>query len=339
MILRSLFAAGVTILLLAAACSSGEPSTAGDPPAEPEQAFEALRQLAATQPVADDVRLYAALVCDPYGNFANATRDLESQLEAVTLRLEQESTEENDRVAEWFDIFRDLAGPLSDLVEGLRDIDPPDALHGYHEGAIEQIEYQQEEIDALREGEDSFFALFGGSEPPAEPELPARFGAAIILECDELGDILDSSALDAFGGEGGFASPAGRDGRSGMNELVGAGDFVLFVHKVEDPVTPANVSGEPNPGRRWLAIDLSLTNVAREAQAYDSSGFAVELAEEVRYAAAFFELAESLGSGSLAPGATLRAWVGFDVPASATLVLLIYDPEAHSETKIEIDLR
>ena len=59
----------------------------------------------------------------------------------------------------------------------------------------------------------------------------------------------------------------------------------------------------------------------------------------MRYAPGFFELADSLGVGSLAPGKTVRGWVGFDVPASATLVLLIYDPEAHSETKIEIDLR
>ena len=59
----------------------------------------------------------------------------------------------------------------------------------------------------------------------------------------------------------------------------------------------------------------------------------------MRCAPGFFELADSLGVGSLAPGETVRGWVGFAVPASASLVLLIYDPEAHSETKIEIDLR
>ena len=319
MILRSLFAASVTSLVLIAACGGGgRPTNAG-------QTIETIRADESLTVVERSEQVYSVQLCDPFSSITAAIADLRSTFETQAL--------ETDSFEDFPGLFQDLPGPLAEFLDDLHDIDPPDRFRHFHEALIAEAEYEGEKLEAQREGEDAYLSFLQGSEPPPEPEPPADFEEMFVLEC-----LFDGVGTDLSGGTSGFESPDALEDSGGMGDVVTSGGFELVVHTVQDPVTPASVSGEPKPGRRWLAIELSFTNVACETREYAERDYSVELAEKVRYAPGFFELAGSLGSGSLAPGESVRGWVGFAVPASATVVLLIFDPLAHSETKMEIDL-
>ena len=326
--MRSLFAASVTILLLIAACGGGN-----DPPTEAEQTFEALRDDASLTPVDDAVLAYTAQLCDPLRTFFDGAGSL-------LLGFEEEAAD-IDSFDEAFNVFGDLVGPLSDFFDDIEDVDPPDALRDYHEDIVEQLDYAQQAIEAMEEG--GFLAAFTLPDPPPEPELPAGFEAAIVLECgDELAGLFENFGGDIFdldvapGTSEDTAAPAA----SGvLNESVSAGDFELLVHAIDDPVAGESEFFEPEPGNRWLAIELSLTNIGSETQDYGSFDFKVKDAENFEYGQLFIDLAQSLDSGTLLAGETVRGRIGFEVPESATIVRLIFEPDFFGEGRIDVDLQ
>ena len=325
--MRSLFAASVTILLLLAACGGG------GQPSEGEQTFEALRDDASQTPVDDSVLAYTAQLCDPLRTFFDGAGSL-------LLGFEEEAAD-IDSFDEAFDVFSDLVEPLSEFFDDIEDIDPPGALRDFHEDIVDQLEYAREAVEAMEEG--GFFAAFTLPDPPPEPESPEGFEAAILIECgDELAGFFEDFGGDIFdldvapGASEDTAAPAA----SGvLNESVSAGDFELLVHSIDDPVAGESDFFEPEPGNRWLAIEVSLTNIGSATQDYGSFDFKVKDAENFEYGQLFIDLAQSLDSGTLLAGETVRGRIGFEVPESATVVRLIFEPDFFGEGRIDVDLQ
>jgi hypothetical protein len=317
--------------LLLAACGGSSSKDVANP------TFQALIDEVEQTPVEDYERAYAKQLCDPFRTFFEATVDTFREFENQPTPA---SLDELDFDA-FGDIFGELEEPFERLLEDAKDIDPPEEMEEFHEATIAELEYALESIKAIKSL--GLFGAFGLGTPPPSPEEPPGLNAAIVLECGpELEEFFEEFGGDFLGGdEGGFSfddetpSPP----RSGeVGEAVENGAYELTVHRVVDPVTPGDEFFGPDEGNRWLMVEVSIRNVSDEAQDYGSYDFKVKDADNFEYTTGFVDLERELSSGTLLPGDTVRGQVGFEVPARAEIVRLIFDPGFFGEARIDITL-
>ena len=123
-----------------------------------------------------------------------------------------------------------------------------------------------------------------------------------------------------------------------FREGVRSGDFELLVHAVTDPVVPEDEFFGPEEGNRWVAIEVSITNVSDEPKDYGPYDFKVRDADNFEHDPGFVDLERDLSSGSLLPGDTIRGQIGFEVPLDAELVRLVFHGFIGEGNRIDIDL-
>ena len=113
------------------------------------------------------------------------------------------------------------------------------------------------------------------------------------------------------------------------DRTAGAG-VLLVVHGVVDPFEGADPVVTAPAGRRWIAAEVEVTNVAGEA--LDLSGHRFVLRDVIDRRFGSVETAEDVAmlDGPLGPGETRRGTVVFEAPEAASDLRLVY--RGHGET-------
>jgi hypothetical protein len=325
----------IALPVLAAACGD---SDSDGPPSELDATFEAALDVAEKTPVSDDLRDYASQLCDPMVAFLNDAGDTFAQLEN---QATSEGTPEDldDAFGAMFGLFGELESPFRALRDELDDVDPPDALQDYHESFITELDAL---LDFLSRIEDEGFAsLFAMPTESPTVDEPPGFEAALIQECGEdmkdlLDDLGDFDGGSFFGGDDGSAATPSAPGQIG--DATTSADFELTVHSVTDPYTTSDDFFAPEPGNRWVLLDVSLANVSDESQDYSSFDFTVRDADNFLHDATYTDAPQELDFGSLLPGETIRGTVSFEVPEDAALRRLVFERGFLGEERIDIEL-
>jgi Domain of unknown function (DUF4352) len=109
-----------------------------------------------------------------------------------------------------------------------------------------------------------------------------------------------------------------------IGETANTGDFDVTVHAVEDPFVPANQFEVPEEGRRFVAVEATVTNTSDQPLPFSTLA-GVELFDQLdrpwTIAVAGTDLPQ-LDAPTVAPGEARRGWVVFSVPPDATELTL-----------------
>ncbi len=337
--LKLLFAGALVLWLLPAACG-GSNGDSTSTPSSSDATYQAARNEAEKTPVADAVRSYAKQLCEPVTSFLGAAGSAFEQLDSQPTAEGTVSLE--DALSQAFEALGQLKGPIEDLRDAVNDIDPPPELRDYHQALLDEIDYALDAVDAISKNG------FGGAltlpTPEATPQEPAGFQAAIIQECGE--DI--KPFFDQFGGDFSLSSDffgGGSDATATplppgiVGRAVTAGDFALTVNGVTNPYESSDEFNQPEAGRRWVLIDVSLENVSDQTKDYSSFDFSLRDADDFSYDRTFIGVDRALDFGTLRPGETIRGNVAFELPVDARPARLIYEPGFFGEGRIDVLLR
>lgn len=330
-VLISLTLVGVVL----AACGGGGDGSGSD--ATPNATFETLIDQARQTPVDEPVREYASMLCGP----------LQKLLETAGPALDDFATPEGtpDLSAAFgaaFEALGLLEEPFAQLLEDMREIDPPEELKEYHEASLAEVEYALEGLRALSGGD--LTGVLAQPSPPPTAEPPSGIDAAIIQECGpELQELVGEFGGSLFANDdSGFVFPdeetPAPPETGAIGEAVANGAYELLVDELRDPYLSSDEFFEPEPGNRWVVVEVSITNTSEEAQQYGSYDFKLKDSDNFEYTTGFVDVAQELGSGSLPAGDTVRGQLGFEVPATASIVRLIFDPGFFGEARIDIEL-
>ena len=311
-------------LLLLVSC--GGEST----PSPARQTLDAARGEAEKTPVDEPVQAYAQQLCDPFGTFFDSAKDTLSALEATPPSTPVD-------FASAFSALGDLQEPLENFRDDLKDVEPPEELRAYHGALVQQMDYAVEVVKAIKTG--GIFGALAVASPPPTPENPEGFEAALVQECgSQFADIIDELGSDFLGGEAPTATVAPPEPGT-VGQTIRNGNFELLVHSIEDPYEGSDEFFQPEPGNRWVVVDVSIANVSTEAQDYAPFDFKLKDVDNFEYDPGFVDLPQSLSSGSLLPDDTVRGRIGFEIPASSDIVRLIFNPGFFGEGRIDIELR
>jgi len=318
-------AAIAVVTFVMTACGGG--SDKSSTPAE--QTYDAGIDQARQTPVSNSVREYAGQLCDPLQHLLENAGDTFASFATP-------ATGDADFGA-LFAALGELKGPLGDFLDEMRNVTPPRDLEDYHNAFLEELEYTVDSLAALS-GADLTGALAQPSPPP-EPDTPPDLDAAVGQECGpQLRDLVDEFGGDFFNfDQGSDATPAPATG--GVDEDVESANYTLLVHGVQDPYQPGDEFYAPAAGNRWVVVDVSITNNSGESQQYFVFDFKLKDADNFEYDAGFADAPQELDSGTLAAGDTLRGRIAFEVPETADITRLIYNPGFFGEDQIEIDLQ
>jgi hypothetical protein len=141
-------------------------------------------------------------------------------------------------------------------------------------------------------------------------------------------------------GEGGATTEAEQPEVFAVGDVVQLGDWQVRVHGVTDPVQSTNPIVTPAPGNRWVAVDVEVTNTGSEPQVVSSLG-CFEIVDDQNRSYSLTITAEGGSSppdGEVAPGASRRGTLTYEVPADAAGLHLTFQCELFSTGSATIAL-
>lgn len=117
------------------------------------------------------------------------------------------------------------------------------------------------------------------------------------------------------------------------------GDLGIKVLKIEDPYSYSGELYSVEEGSRLVAVELDLTNEGTTTNSYSPYYFDVKDGDNYEYSYEFLTAKEpNLSGGSLTSGETVRGWITFSVPETATdLVLTNEDPISGGKIEVELN--
>lgn len=125
--------------------------------------------------------------------------------------------------------------------------------------------------------------------------------------------------------------------RPKVGEVATNGQVTIVVYQLVDPLPPGQFNS-PNPGNRFVAVDVVVTNISPRTASYNALYFKVRTADNREAMITVFTAQEpQLISGDLDPQEVARGWLTFEIPAGVPLATLIYEPIGGN--RIVIDLR
>lgn len=152
----------------------------------------------------------------------------------------------------------------------------------------------------------------------------------------------ENEAKPAEGGSenGGSGESGGAAQAFGVGEAVALGDWEVVVHGVTDPVVPTNDIVAPSEGNRWVAVDTEVTNNSDAVESVSSMlCFELQDSENKSYAMTITgEGGASTPDGEVAPGASRRGTITYEVPSAATGLTLRFKCDLLSSGSAVIQL-
>jgi hypothetical protein len=98
----------------------------------------------------------------------------------------------------------------------------------------------------------------------------------------------------------------------------------MTLHALKDPV-PGQQFLKPAAGKRWVAVDVTITNTAQEEVPYNPFYFKVKAADNTEVNITIGGQEPGLKSGKLAPGDSVRGWVTFEMPEGVEPASMTYE--------------
>lgn len=125
-----------------------------------------------------------------------------------------------------------------------------------------------------------------------------------------------------------------------VGDVVEIGDFSLVVNEVTEP--QATDFFQPDEGKRFLGIDLTLENKTTEPVAV-STMLQMEVKDDTGQTynldiGAISAMDGTTPDGELAPGEKLRGQVGYQVPRDATGLMFVFDASVFGKGKLFVAL-
>lgn len=125
-----------------------------------------------------------------------------------------------------------------------------------------------------------------------------------------------------------------------VGDVIAMGTTAITVNQVLYPA--GDQFNQPNPGNKFLVIDLTIQNQSATANSFSSMlQTSLKDASAQKYDV---DLMASVASGSsspdgeIAPGETLRGQIGFQVPATATGLVFVFDADVWGTGKAFVAL-
>lgn len=104
-----------------------------------------------------------------------------------------------------------------------------------------------------------------------------------------------------------------------IGDTVKLGDWSVQVYGIQDPLVPTNGYITPAAGNRFVQVDTEVTNHSDKAEMVSSMAcFDLRDSDNKRYTIAITGESTGLLDGEVAPGASLRGNLDYEVPDSAT---------------------
>lgn len=193
--------------------------------------------------------------------------------------------------------------------------------------------------------------LAGGELAPGE-RTRGSIGFQIPVEAKGLQLVFDNSIfgtgkvfVDLGEQPTSIEAPAQVDGETAqptaqIGETVKAGTLAITVNEVKD--LPASDFNKPDPGHKFLLVDVTLDN-NDSAAARVSSYLQMSLKDATgQYHKLDIGAITAAGGktpdGELAPGEKLRGQVAFEIPESANGLVFVFDPDLASTGKVNVAL-
>lgn len=173
------------------------------------------------------------------------------------------------------------------------------------------------------------------------------FGALCALMVAVLATVASSPEENEATRSGNDGGDAGEDGGDApqtfaVGDLVELGDWQVKVHGVTDPFTSSNQFVQPAAGNRYVAADIEVFNRSDAPQTV-SSLLCFELQDSTNVAYQLSMAGAGSGGplppdGEVAPGASLRGTLTYEVPAAATGLRIHFKCELFSTGSAVINL-
>jgi hypothetical protein len=107
-----------------------------------------------------------------------------------------------------------------------------------------------------------------------------------------------------------------------------SGAIGVVVNAVRDPLTPGHT--RPQPGFRFVAVDVTLTNAGARPRYYNVTRAILVTGDDRQYRrGSGIDAAPDppLLTGTANPGERVRGWVAFEIPVAAPLAAFRYEDD------------
>lgn len=124
-----------------------------------------------------------------------------------------------------------------------------------------------------------------------------------------------------------------------VGESVQVGDLVVTVNEVISP--PGDRFSQPDDGYRFVLVDVTIENRGGDAKFLSSLQTWIKDAQGYLYTEDITATSLATGGridGELPAGQTVRGQIGFEVPANASELRFVFDPELIGGTPVSIRL-
>ncbi|WP_322822245.1 DUF4352 domain-containing protein [Chloroflexus sp.] len=124
-----------------------------------------------------------------------------------------------------------------------------------------------------------------------------------------------------------------------VGESVQVGDLVVTVNEVTSP--PGDRFSQPDDGYRFVLVDVTIENRGDRSRFLSSIQTSIKDAQGYRYTGDITATSLATGGridGELPAGQTVRGQIGFEVPADASELRFVFDPDLIGGTPVSIRL-
>ncbi len=122
-----------------------------------------------------------------------------------------------------------------------------------------------------------------------------------------------------------------------MGDLVDLNGKTMAVNAVS-PYTSGNQFLAPKSGNKFVTVDITLQNNAKDPYTYNALEFKLHDNQDYGYDEAVSDKTPALSTGTIQPGEKTRGFITFEIPTDNTPAKLVYTPGFWNLSQIIIDL-
>lgn len=104
------------------------------------------------------------------------------------------------------------------------------------------------------------------------------------------------------------------------------------------PYTSKNQFLVPEPGNKFVALDITLRNDSDEAYNYNVLEFKLQDNQDYSYTNAVADIEPYLATGAIQQGQSARGFIAYEIPSENEPVKLIYTPSFWGTSQIIVEL-
>lgn len=122
-----------------------------------------------------------------------------------------------------------------------------------------------------------------------------------------------------------------------VGDLVDLNGKTMAVNAVA-PYTSGNQFLAPKSGNKFVTVDITLQNNAKDPYTYNALEFKLHDNQDYGYDEAVSDKTPALSTGTIQPGEKTRGFITFEIPTDNTPAKLVYTPGFWNLSQIIVDL-